>query len=211
MSNNHDCVLVASNLVSFSEGMTPGLRQDLLDCLLYAQLAADDSFSPRRQWSAWLDTYQRSIAEKGARRTENFAGGTLKIHRFSELGRLRFPRSVMRVPGLGQLFGQSLDRLMASEQAKKFFGSWFSAGRSESFQVVPCIQNKEDEATILLCGMQMTTGFRPSRYFWQVLAGEMTVRYTGAAFVFSRQAFEPVRQAVRDALAARAAKQIMRL
>lgn len=42
MPNNHDCVLVASNLVSFSEGMISGLRQDLLDCLLYAQLAADD-------------------------------------------------------------------------------------------------------------------------------------------------------------------------
>lgn len=211
MSNNHDCVLVASNLVSFSEGMAPGLRQDLMDCLLYAQLAADDSFSPRRQWSAWLDTYQRSIGEKGGRRTDSFVGDRLKIHRFSELGKLRLPRSVMGVPGLGQLFVQSLDRLLASEQAKKFFGSWFSAGRSESFQVVPCIQSREDEATILLCGMQMTTGFRPSRYFWQVLAGEMSVRYTGAAFVFSRQAFEPVRQTVRDVLAARASQEIMRL
>lgn len=211
MSNNHDCVLVASNLVSFSQGMVPGLRQDLMDCLFYAQLAADDSFSPRQQWPAWLDTYQRSIGERGGRRTDYFVGDTLNIHRISELRRLRLPQSVTGVPALGQLFVLSLDRLMASEQAKKFFGSWFSSGRSESFQVVPCIQNSEDEAIILLCGMQMTTGLRPSRYFWKVLAGEMSVRYTGMAFSFSRQAFDPVRRSIRDALAARAAQEITRL
>lgn len=211
MPSSHECLLVASNLMAFDTGMAAGLRQDLLDCLLYAQLTADGLYSPRRQWSAWLDTYQRSISDVGGRRTGNVFSSVLRLRRFSDMRTVRFPGNVMENPALGRLLEQSLARLLTSEQARAFRNSWFSAGRSESFQLVPCIQNKEDQATILLCGMQMTTGFGPSRYFWQALAGQMTVRYTGVAFIFRRQAFDARRQSVRDALAARAAQEIIRL
>ncbi|RML57692.1 hypothetical protein ALQ93_101529 [Pseudomonas syringae pv. pisi] len=70
----------------------------------------------------------------------------------------------------------------------------------------------KDEVSILLCSLQMTTlALRPARYFWQIVGGEMQVHAVATTFRFSRQSFEPFRQTVQDALADRAAAEIISL
>ncbi|MCW6056375.1 hypothetical protein [Pseudomonas fragariae (ex Marin et al. 2024)] len=211
MSDPDNALLTGSSLLSFARNIEPDLRQDIIDCLHHAKLVADDRHSSRGNWRAWLDVYQRSIAATGGSHGAGINDARLKIHSFSDIGSLQLP--VFDNAGeLRQLYRSSLDRLLSSDHAKTFFSSWFTSGRSESFQLIPCSMHSEDEVTILLCSLQMTTiALRPALYFWQVLGGEMQVHVVGTAFRFSRQSFEPFRQVVQDTLADRAAAEIISL
>lgn len=210
MSTLEESLLSGKNLVSFAHNIAPGLRQDILDCLLYAQLKADESVPHRDDWRTRQGAYQRSLEKNGANRYADVRDQRVKIHHLRDLRKLQLP--VNRSPELHQLYGRSLDKLMTSEHAQAFFSSWFTSGRSEHFQVVPCAMHSEDEATIVLCALQMTTtSLRPALYFWQILGGEMMVQAAAAGFRFSSKAFDPYRQAVQDTLSAHAAREILRL
>ncbi|KTB57664.1 hypothetical protein AO067_00555 [Pseudomonas viridiflava ICMP 13104] len=211
MSEGDESLLSGSNLVSFAQNVHPDLRQDILNCLQYARIVADDLHSPHQTWRPWLDAYQRTISATGVHPGAQIRDARFKIHRFKDIGRLQLP-ALSNSAELRQLYLRSLDSLLASDHALAFFSNWFVSGRSESFQIIPCAMQSEDEATILLCGMQMTTlALRPALYFWQILGGEMQVHAAGMAFRFSRQRFEPYRQTVQDILSDRAIAEIISL
>ncbi|WP_055003158.1 hypothetical protein [Pseudomonas coronafaciens] len=210
MSDPDETLLTSSSLLSF-HNIDACLRQDIISCLRHARLVADDQHSPQRAWHLWLDVYQRSIVANGGLRSARGNDVRLNIHSFRDIGKLRFP-VVDNAVELRRLYHRSLDTLLASDHAKTFFSSWFTSGRSESFQLMPCVMHNKDEATILLCSLQMTTtALRPAFYFWQILGGEMRVHAISAAFRFSRQSFEPFRQTVQDSLADRARAEIISL
>ncbi|KPC35517.1 Uncharacterized protein ABJ99_3927 [Pseudomonas syringae pv. cilantro] len=211
MPERDESLLSGNNLVSFAYNVCPALRQDILDCLHHARLVADDLHSPRQSWRSWLDTYQRTISATGGQLDARIEEARLKIHRFRDIGKLRLP-AVSNSVELRQLYLRSLDSLLASEHAQTFFNNWFISGRFESFQIIPCAMQSEEEATIMLCSMQMSTlALRPALYFWQILGGEMQVHTFGTAFRFNRQRFEPFRQTVQDALSDRAIAEIVGL
>lgn len=124
--------------------------------------------SPR----SWLEVYQRTISATGGQPDARIEEARLKIHRFRDIGKLRLP-VVSNSVELRQLYLRSFDSLLASEHAQAFFNNWFVSGRFESFQIIPCAMQGEEEATIMLCSMQMkTTALRPALYFWQILGGK---------------------------------------
>lgn len=211
MPEHDENLLSGNNLVSFAQNVCPALRQDILDCLQHARLVADDLHSPRQAWRSWLDVYQRTISATGGQPDARVEEALLKIHRFRDIGTLRLP-VVSNSVELRQLYQRSLDSLLASGHAQTFFSNWFVSGRFESFQVIPCAMQSEEEATIMLCSMQMKTlALRPALYFWQILGGEMLVHTVGTAFRFNRQRFEPFRQMVQDTLSDRATAEIIGL
>ncbi|MCF5164883.1 hypothetical protein GIW45_12580 [Pseudomonas congelans] len=211
MSDPDKALLTEASLLSFARNVEPDVRQDIIDCLHHARLVADDHHSSRTNWRAWLDAYQRSITATGGSRSAGINDARLRIHSFRDIGKLQLP-VVDNAAELRQLYRSSLDRLLSSEHAANFFGSWFTSGRSESFQLMPCAMRNKDEVSIILCSLQMTTlALRPAQYFWQILGGEMQVHAVSTAFRFSRQSFEPFRQTVQDALADRAAAEIISL
>ncbi|WP_122341630.1 hypothetical protein [Pseudomonas caricapapayae] len=211
MSDPDETLLAGSSLLSFARNVEPDLREDILSCLQYARLVATDRYSPGRAWRAWLNAYQHAILANGGRRSAGLNDVHLKIHSFRDVGKLQLP-VIDNTVELGQLYRSSFDRLLSSDHAKTFFSSWFTSGRSESFQLMPCVMHSEDEVTILMCSVQMTTlALRPALHFWQVLGGEMRVHAVGTAFRFSRQSFGPFRQTVQDALTGRAVAEIIRL
>jgi len=211
MSTNNESFLSGSNLVSFDEGVTTGLRQDIMDCLLYAQLKAEREYPDGHQWRSKLGAYTSAIHDAGASYSSGIADYTMMIHRLADLHRLPFGLVGSTVE-LRELFDSSLEALLASEHAQAFFGSWFSSGRSESFQVVPCVAHGKDDATIMLCGLQMTTmAFRPAPWFWQVVGGEMRVHCAVTEFRFSRRMFDPERERIHNALARETVQKIIHL
>ncbi|RMN81338.1 hypothetical protein, partial [Pseudomonas cannabina] len=166
---------------------------------------------PRQAWRSWLEVYQRTISATGGQPDARIEEARLKIHRFRDIGKLRLP-VVSNSVELRQLYLRSFDSLLASEHAQAFFNNWFVSGRFESFQIIPCAMQGEEEATIMLCSMQMKTlALRPALYFWQILGGEMQVHTVGTAFRFKRQRFDPFRQAVQDTLSDRATAEIISL
>ncbi|KMY00965.1 hypothetical protein V476_07310 [Pseudomonas syringae KCTC 12500] len=211
MSDPDEALLTDAGLLSFARNVEPDLRQNIIDCLRHARLVADDHHSSRTKWRAWLEAYQRSIAATGGLRSAGINDARLKIHSFRDIGKLQLP-VVDNAGELRQLYRSSFDKLLSSDHAASFFSSWFTSGRSESFQLMPCAMRSKDEVSILLCSLQMTTlALRPARYFWQIVGGEMQVHAVATAFRFSRQSFEPFRQTVQDALADRAAAEIISL
>ncbi|QXG46909.1 hypothetical protein [Pseudomonas viridiflava] len=211
MSLNHDSVLCGNNLVSFGDGIGADLRQDILDCLLYAQFRADDETSVQRNWRGWLETYRGSVDDAGAQRTAIIADSTFMIRRLRDLRHEPFLNGFPSAE-LRELFSYSFDTLMNSGQARAFFNSWFSSGRTESIQVVPCVMGDDGKVSIMLCGLQMTTmTFRRGFFPWDVLNGEMRVDCAGAAYRFSRELFDPARSRVRDELASRAREAVIQL
>ncbi|MEE5171428.1 hypothetical protein V2J76_23710 [Pseudomonas alliivorans] len=207
----NESILHSNSLVSFDEGIDVGLRQDIMDCLLYAQLRADGETSVQCNWRGWLGAYRRSVGDAGAQRTAIIADTTFMIRRLRDL---RHPPFLNGFPSseLRELFSRSFDTLMNSGHAKAFFNSWFSSGRSESIQVVPCVMADEGEVSIMLCGLQMTTMAISKGFFpWELLNGEMRVDCAGAAYRFSRELFEPARARIQNELASHAKREVIRL
>lgn len=211
MSIKHESILCGNNLVSFGEGINADLRQDILDCLLYAQFCADDETSMQRHWRGWLEVYQRSVGDAGAQCTAIIADSTFMIRRLRDLRHEPFLNGFPSAE-LRELFSLSFDTLMNSGQARAFFNSWFSSGRSESIQVVPCVMNDEGKVSIMLCGLHVITmAFRKGFFPWEILSGEMRVDFAGAAYRFSRELFDPARSRIRDELANRAREAVIQL
>lgn len=211
MSGDHDGLLAGSNLVSFASDVAPELRQDIIECLRYANICADALYSSRQNWRAWLSAYQQAMASAGAASFMSLPDQRLKLYSLRDIRRLKVP-AVPNAQQLIQLYSRSVEKLLDSEHAQLFFGSWFSSGRSESFQVVPCAMQDEKEAVILMCGLEMTTmALRPGFFFWQIIGGEMQVRAVCMAFRFSRDRYEPFRKVVQETLVANAARQVMYL
>ncbi|QHF01590.1 MULTISPECIES: hypothetical protein [Pseudomonas syringae group] len=211
MSPGNESCLYGTNLVSFGEGVEAGLRQDVLDCLLYAQLKADDETSRQHNWRGWLHAFQHFMQKAGARQSAVVGDNMMIVRGLGDLSNPRFLGASSSAELRG-LFNRSIDTLMTSEQAKNYFRSWFSSGRSESVQVVPCVMERDEEVTIMLCGIQLTTlALRPGFFFWDVLRGEMRVHYAGASYRFSRTLFEPSRSQVQETLDSHATRQIIQL
>ncbi|MCD5994345.1 hypothetical protein KDX38_12045 [Pseudomonas sp. CDFA 602] len=211
MSSPERSILSGTSLVSFGHGISPDLGQDILDCLLYAQLKADEQHTSKRSWRPWFYEYQMSISASGARPHERLDDDRLEIQSLRDLDRLPL-RSSLYSPELRDLFRASLEALVASDHAQTFFNSWFTSGRSESFQVVPCTRHNDDQVTLMMCGLQLTTSaLRPAFLFWQALSGQMIVDVAGGAFRFSRRAFDPFRDAVGEALSRHALKRVIEL
>lgn len=207
MSRMGDCLLAGDSLISFGEGISQDLRADIMDCLLYAQLSADARYDKRRMWQPWIEAYKSQLWRVGGQQTGAVSPRPFKLSKLSKLSSLRLDVSgAAASPHLQALLKQSLDALMSSDHAQIFFNSWFSSGRSESFQVVPCEADGAGGATLLICGLQMTTKplgsswFFDPLLFWRKLAGEMTVIANGAACRLTPQGYEPHRQRVQDYL-----------
>lgn len=206
-----DTSLIGGNLVSFSQGIAADLKAEIMDCLLFAQLSADAKYQRGAQWKPWIEKYQKVIFNNGSPLSGAIDPLHLTIKRMRDVRNLRLSGTATS-PQLQALVQRSFDQLMDSDHANAFFSKWFTSGRSESFQVVPCQSDGRGGATVMVCGLQMTTReWGSGLYFWQILNGEMTVRANGASFRFTRAGYEPFRQAIQDALADHALRQIIDL
>ena len=211
--SNDESVLQGRNFVSFAPGISAQLRADVLDCLLYAQLSADQKYDRHHSWKPWIDQYQRVIYQKGGRLSGAIDPGVVTIRRMRDLRYLpasAFGRATS--PELRTLMNGSLQALLNSEHANTFFNSWFSSGQSESFQVVPCRASGTGAVDVLVCGMQMTTrAVKPALLFWDTLSGDMVVRTNGASFSLTEQSYAPHREKISHYLTDNAKKAIAEL
>lgn len=64
MSSRSDTLLMGNNLLSFEASIPGSVRDDILDCLLYAQQSADKKHDRSVQWKLWIEQFQRVIYQK---------------------------------------------------------------------------------------------------------------------------------------------------
>jgi hypothetical protein len=213
MSSGSDTLLIGNNLLSFEASISRSLRDDLLDCLLYAEQSADKKHDRSANWKLWIEQFQRVIYQKGGRLTGAIDPNQVVIEHIRELRNVPYMIAGSATSrALQVLLDRSISTLLASEHAKTFFHSWFSSGRSESFQVIPCRVSQGGGVSILVCGLQMTSqASKPERALWEAPGGELTIRSNGGSFLLTEESYLPYRERIRAHLTRQARQAILEL
>ncbi|HEX8595476.1 MAG TPA: hypothetical protein VF682_19705 [Pseudomonas sp.] len=208
-------MLIDNNLVSFTPDIGSLERADIQDCLLYAHIAAQ-SHNREQNWVEWVDTFQQTLDECGFIRQNAIDRRSAKFKK-----REQFQKEASDLirqvtsPQLAQTAESSLDTMFNSGHAKTFFSSWFSAGRSDSMQIIPCQLSSPGRVSVVVCGLQMTTRTLPKAW-WQLfsvlpqwpLDYEMTLLLKGSHFSFDATRYAPHRKSVQKELVARSVDKI---
>jgi hypothetical protein len=213
MSSRSDTLLVGNNLVSFEASISGSVRDDILDCLLYAEQSADKKHDRSVQWKLWIEQFQRVIYQKGGRLTGSIDPDQVVIEHIRELRYVPYMIAGSATSReLQAVLQRSISTLLDSNHAKTFFNSWFSSGRSESFQVIPCVVSQGGGVNILVCGLQMTTrAFKPGRVPWEGLGGDLTIRSNGGSFLLTEDSYRPYREGIMAYLNRQARQAILEL
>jgi hypothetical protein len=198
MSSRSDTLLMGNNLVSFEASISGNLRDDILDCLLYAEQSADKKYDRSVHWKLWIEQFQRVIYKKGGRLTGSIDPDQVVIEHLRELRYVPYMIAGSATSReLQAVLERSISTLLDGSHAKTFFNSWFSSGRSESFQVIPCVVGQGAGVNILVCGLQMTTrAFKPGRAPWEVPGGDLTIRSNGGSFLLTEESYQPYREGI---------------
>ena len=200
-------LLRGSNLVSFFPELSPLSRADILDALLWAQLNASERYNPEKQWEQWIERYTSVLIDCGFKAGSSLAKEPVKVSNESGFRReaAKLVKSI-KPPGLADVAEAALDNMFNSSHARLFFDSWFSfnAGRSDSFQIVPCEKGGFGQVKIAACGLQMVTRIKvkpPNGWFpvWPVTY-EMTLTLRGGGFVYDVYEYAAHRERIREAL-----------
>lgn len=212
MSSRSDTLLMGNNLLSFEASIPGSVRDDILDCLLYAEQSADKKHDRSVQWKLWIEQFQRVIYQKGGGLTGSINPDQVVIEHIRELRYVPYMIAGSATSReLQAVLERSISTLLDSSHAKTFFNSWFSSGRSESFQVIPCVVG-QGGVNILVCGLQMTTrAFKPGRVPWEVLGGDLTIRSNGGSFLLTEDSYQPYREGIKAYLNRRARQAILEL
>ena len=207
-------LLLGTNLVSFHSNITMSVRDDIKDCLLLAQLRASEQFDSERYWPQWVDAYRRTLISVGSNLSEVIDRPQVKVktQKYFQVEAAKLVAS-MPSPSLSVAANDALDAMYQSAHAKTFYESWFSSGRSDSFQIIPCEKTHAGDIDIMLCGLQMTTrtkvtDIRPVFFPIWPFSYELTLLLRGGRFLFSEAAYGPYRQSVRAELRERGAQSI---
>lgn len=216
---NSNSLLMANNLVSFLPGIDAQERADIQDCLLLAELCAFEAYDRKRNWEGWINAYQQKLVTCGLSRTSVIDQKSAVFNKSKDFQR-QAALLVARItsPRLAELAKSSLQLMFNSEHAKDFFSSWFSVGRSESFQIVPCEKRESGQIHIVICGLQMISLTKPKPWYSWIsripmwpLNYEMRLLLKGGGFVFDSAQYALNRDRVRKELQGRGAERIKRI
>lgn len=202
-----DYLILGSSLVSFLPGVSEQDRADILDVLLLAELSASGQYDRHKQWEAWIAAYQAALNESGLTAQGSLAPKPVKV-RSQRRFRREAAKLVMTInpQQLAVLAQSALDQMFSSAHAQSFFKHWFgfNAGRSDSFQVIPCQQATSGVINIAVCGLEMVTRTRTNLPLIGILQNpfryEMTLSLRGAGFIFNREIHAQYRARVQKQL-----------
>lgn len=187
--------LVGNTVTSFLSGISGDQRTRILRCLLFAELSADKIADPKAAWEQWIDVYQQMLGVAGFDLVAPLDGGPVTVSNKKGFKR-EGARIVSRVRSrdLAAAAQGALDILFNSPHAQSFFKDWFnfSAGRSDSFQIIPCRKNPSNQIEIAVCALHMTTRTKLNRIpigYWP-FTYVMTLLLRGGSYSFNERRYE---------------------
>ena len=213
MCSRDEVLLMGNNLVSFEGAISHSLRDDILDCLLYAEQSADKKYDRSTHWKLWIEKFQRVLYKNGGRLIGAIDADQLVIQHVRELRYVPYMIAGSATSReLQAVLERSISTLLNSSHAQTFFKSWFSSGCSESLQVIPCQANERGGVNILVCGLQMITRtLKPGHFFWEAVDGDLTIRSNGGSFLLTEESYRPHRETIIAHLNRRAREAIFEL
>ncbi|MFJ2365562.1 hypothetical protein ACIPIN_17970 [Pseudomonas sp. NPDC087697] len=139
MSELADAVVVGGCLLSFASEVCPQDQQDVQDCLLYAELAANDKYPGQVSKKVWFDYYQGRLLKAGFTLKAIVPSEPLRVSNVNQL--LSISHTIIGRLGserLGQLIEETYGALKLDEFAWNFFRGNIAHGGSGILKFAPC-------------------------------------------------------------------------
>jgi hypothetical protein len=198
-------LVVGSSLVVAADKVPAQVRADLVNCTLFAQLAASGSTSPE-DVSAWYTEYFRALTALGWAQHEN----TFKTYKASGSG-LETHKSITKILGLllgpqvaaVTLITETLDALQSMNENSPWislFDHQSVTNKSAHFQVATAQYSGTDMLEIALVGFDMKSKQQLTQVlFFKFNSSKITMKYAGGRATI----FEAALAESRDDVAAR--------
>ncbi len=195
--------MIGGTLVVFVPGMPEGEKQDIQDCLLYAEVFANRG-GETGGW-AWLSHYQYALLNLGLTLTSYIVERPLLI---SNVHQVRDYQVQIAGTGntqpLAEHLGAMFDGLSLERDALSYLMNPPGEARSTRYQCVPCEMTHHGEFLIFVCGLQLTCTSpeaNPGLSFVQLNA-------KGGSFLFEPGVYESQRAEVQQVVGEWAATMI---
>lgn len=212
MSTLTEAVVVGGCLLSFTSDVNLQDKQDIQDCLLYAELAANEKYPGHASNKSWFDYYQGRLLK---------AGFTLKTIISSEPFRASSVRQILKISHaligrmgsdrLGQLVEDTYGALKLDEFAWEFFRGNVSRGGMGILKCAPCERLQSGETVVCLYGMRYSTiATQQDFFFWSEFDKEVVIIPNGGVFAFNREIFENYRTRVHEKIDAYSERVLVR-
>jgi len=212
MSVLSSAVVVGGCLLSFAQSVFAQDQQDIQDCLLYAELAANDKYPGQASKKFWFDYYQGRLLKAGFKLKVIVPSEPLRVSNVHQLmnlnhtviGELGFER-------LGQLFEETYRALKMDEFAWNFFRGNVARTGAGILKCAPCERLDSGETIVCLYGLRYSTAVvEQDFFFWSEFEKEVVVVPDGSVFAFDRELFMKYRARVHEKIDAYSDKVLVR-
>lgn len=192
--------VVGGCLLSFVDGVCPQDKQDIQDCLLYAELAANDKYPEEVTKRAWFDYYQGRLMKAGFTLKAVIPSEPLRVSNVNQL--LSISHTIIGRLGaerLGQLVEETYKALRLDEFAWNFFRGNVLQGGAGILKCAPCERLDSGEMVVCLYGLRYSAEvFEEDFFFWSGFDKEVVIIPDGGVFQFNREVFEGYRERVHE-------------
>lgn len=207
-----DAAVVGSCLLSFAPQVSPQDQQDIQDCLLYAEHAANDKYPGQVSKKAWFDYYQGRLLKAGFTLRTIVPNEPLRVSNVNQLLSVSH-RTIGRLGSerLGQLSKDTYKVLKLDDLAWNFFRRNVAEGGLSILKCAPCERLDSGEVVVFLYGLRFSTiEFEDDFFFWSEFDRELLIVPDGGVFVFNRDVFENYRKRVHEKIDAYSDKVFVR-
>lgn len=194
--------IVGSSMVSLYNGIDAQDRDDIFDCLLYADVFASRFHDQRKDYSNWLFRYRRRLETRGWVLENPIRHTPHVIFRASDLDAATF--HVIDSTGaraLADLAQATWRSTRINHHADHFFSRSSQDGELARFQMVPCMSDADGTVLMLICAIRLTGSVDIRDFeFWTETRREMLLRISGGVYRFDRAVYGKYREDVRTQL-----------
>ena len=215
-SEKGESALVTGNSVlSFVGGLTPQQKQDVQDCVLFAQLATDKAFPDKKRRQERFDFYSDVLTLCGWGATNNSIKEVTGLKQKFTMDQvaLEIISSVIGVNKvLLDIVAVVFKALQKNPKALALFENEAGGSESGDFQILPCIGTVDGEVVMIKSAFHITSPKRITKVlFWELSSNSVRL-YAGANnTTLNQKVYAGVRQSISDKLAYTTKKRIERI
>lgn len=215
-SEKGESALVTGNSVlSFVGGLTPQQKQDVQDCVLFAQLATDKAFPDKKRRQERFDFYSDVLTLCGWGATNDSMKEITGLKQKFTMDQvaLEIISSVIGVnKALLDIVAVVFKALQKNPKALTLFENEASGTESADFQILPCIGTADGEVIMIKSAFHLTSPKRITKVLFWEWSSDSIHLYAGANnTTLNQKVYAGVRQSVSEKLAFTTKKRIEKI
>ena len=195
-----DAVVVGGCLLAFDSKVDLQDQQDIQDCLLYAELTANDRYPEHSTQKVWFDCYMRQLLEVGFTRDARVETEPFRVASVAQL--LGIGRDVIVRLGskrMGEFFEHTYKAMELDKFAWEFFHDNVMQGGQGILKCAPCERLASGKTVVCLFGMRVSTTVKEEDFFFRkAFDKRMLIVPDGGVYAFKRKIFEDHRVRVHE-------------